>query len=921
MITIAGIGFLSPLVLFALLGLPVVWYLLRLMPPRPREVIFPALMLLVTPGKGDPPPDKIPLWILLFRLLLAAIIIIGLARPVLNPAADLSNRPLLLIIDNGWETAHDWQQRVAAASELLDQATDRGLPVYIIETAPGAGESTDDAPAPINPLSGEAAREALLALSPQAWSVDHEKLLRRLATLAGGPPMSVVWLADGISHPGTERLLEALQGRGDLSVRLSAEGAAPMALLPLELEGLDITVTAVRPGGGSEASVTAQAIGASGRPVANVTLHFDDKARRASGRISLPAQQRNQIRQIKLIPDTSAAATLLMDASNAHPLVGVASGEIAAETPPLRSSRFYITRALEPYAAIEEDTMDVMLDDGISMLFLSNIGRLPATQETRIARWVEGGGVLVRFAGENMTDDAGDLLPVRLRSGNRAFGGVLTWDQPQSLAPFPDNSPFSGLGLPEEITVTRQLLAVPDPTLRRRTWAALEDGTPLVTGNRRGRGWIILFHTSANTDWSNLVISGLFVEMLKRLLPLSSQAQITTPGSADQMLVPLSLMDGYGQLNPARGDTPAIPARLFTSSKAGSVSPPGFYGNAEQPMALNLVSTNGPVEGSFVFTAQNYPERITGRGFITSGQRPLGPALLYLGLMLALVDWMVSLWLRGLLSPARLLLRGTGTLVLLGILLPAGATTAQEVDPQYAIDATAMTRLAYVKTGDPDRDLIVLEGLRSLGRITRARTSVVLGEPQAVDPDRDTLSLFPLIFWPVTIDAQPLSDAAQQNLSQYLLNGGMVFFDTGIDDPASYSLGFSNPEAEDSLRRLLGSISIPTLAVVDANHVLSKSYYLLNFFPGRISGRALWAEAASSGNEGRVSSLIIGSHDWTSIWAYNPIGPSLTDAPQGGNLQREYALRFGINLIMYALTGTYKNDQLHMDVLINRLRE
>ena len=113
-------------------------------------------------------------------------------------------------------------------------------------------------------------------------------------------------------------------------------------------------------------------------------------------------------------------------------------------------------------------------------------------------------------------------MPVKLLSGDRQLGGALSWSTPAHLAPFSPASPFAGLAVPGDVTVNRQVLAEPSPTLGAHTWATLTDGTPLVTAAPLGRGQVVLFHVTANDDWSNLPLSGLFVDMLRRVVSLSA---------------------------------------------------------------------------------------------------------------------------------------------------------------------------------------------------------------------------------------------------------------------------------------------------------------------------------------------------------------------------------------------------------------
>ncbi len=122
-----------------------------------------------------------------------------------------------------------------------------------------------------------------------------------------------------------------------------------------------------------------------------------------------------------------------------------------------------------------------------------------------------------------------ELLPVRLRLGERSLGGALSWTTPQAVTEFPSTGPFADLTPPSEVTVSRQVLAEPTPDIVERTWASLADGTPLVTGARRDKGTIVLFHITPAATWSNLPISGTFVEMLRRIVQLSRNQGAATP--------------------------------------------------------------------------------------------------------------------------------------------------------------------------------------------------------------------------------------------------------------------------------------------------------------------------------------------------------------------------------------------------------
>jgi hypothetical protein len=106
--------------------------------------------------------------------------------------------------------------------------------------------------------------------------------------------------------------------------------------------------------------------------------------------------------------------------------------------------------------------------------------------------------------------------------------------------------------------------------------------------------------------------------------------------------------------------------------------------------------------------------------------------------------------------------------------------------------------------------------------------------------------------------------------------------------------------------------------------VLTKSFYLLDRFPGRYDGGRLWveradSEGATSGTTDGVSGIIIGSDDYAGAWALDENGAPMFATVPGSDRQREFAFRTGVNVVMYALTGNYKADQVHVPALLERL--
>jgi len=912
MLSFGTLSFAVPWLLLALASLPALWWLLRAVPPAPSRVVFPAIRLLFGLAQSEETPHRTPWWLLALRLLLAALVILALAHPVLDPGRTLrGSGPLVLVIDNDWSAGNNWEVRRETALALIDEADRESRTVYLATSA----QAESMARVPLRPLSAAEARDRVRGLVPLPWGADHAALLEQVEALDLPGSANAVWLANGLAEPAgatqesRSHILEsALQRLGALRIIQPAPDALPVYLSASEntVEGLRLQVTRVAPG--LEQPVALIASDEAGRLLARQTLLFPEGALAAEATITIPSEVRNRIARVVVEGATSAGATMLFDESSRRRPVGLASGDTAQVDQPLLGNAFYINRALEPFADIRTGTISELLERRLAVLFLSDIGNLTDTEIESLNRWIAAGGVLVRFAGPNLAEGSDELLPVALRRGGRVFGGVMSWERPATLAPFDDTSPFAGLATSDEIVVQRQVLAQPAPDLADKTWARLNDGTPLVTGEKRGEGWLVLYHTTANAEWSSLALSGTYVDMLRRLIALSQGVRADTTTRA---LPPLSNLDSFGRLGEVRVTARPLPAGDLADVVPGPIAPPGFYGTPETRLAFNL----GPSLSPVAFESRAPGVELANYG--PSEQTDLRVWLLIAAFTLLLVDFIISLALRGHL-PGRRIAAAASLIVAIsgaGMVLSPGPGHAQSSD-RFALEATDQTHLAYVLTGDTRIDETSRAGLFGLGQILSRRTSIEPGTPIGLDIERDELAFFPLIYWPMT-DGQPaLSDGTRVRVNQFLRNGGTIVFDTR--DQSLSGIGGVGPGTQ-SLRRLVEGLDIPALIEVPQDHVLTKAFYLLQDFPGRWMGGQVWVQQPDERVNDGVSSVIIGSNDYAAAWAIDVNGRPMFPLVTGSARQRELAFRFGVNLVMYALTGNYKADQVHVDEILERL--
>src|SRR3954466_9480208 len=202
------LSFGTPLILAALTALPVLWWLLRVTPPLPRRTLFPPLRLLRGLQDEEQTPAKTPWWLLLLRLLAAALLILALADPLLGRSPKLAaTGPLVLVVDNGWTAARDWEARQELITDLPHSA--QGRPVAIIPTA---------GPAPAGLLNeGEAARIAR-ELKPMPWPGDRSAAAKALGRFSFAAAPSLYWLTDGIEDGNSKTLRDAMHRYGNANM-------------------------------------------------------------------------------------------------------------------------------------------------------------------------------------------------------------------------------------------------------------------------------------------------------------------------------------------------------------------------------------------------------------------------------------------------------------------------------------------------------------------------------------------------------------------------------------------------------------------------------------------------------------------------------------------------------------------------------
>ena len=928
------LAFTAPLALIGLAVLPLIYLLLRVTPPRPQLVPFPPLRLILGLAPRQETPARTPWWLMLLRLAIAAAVVLAMAGPVLNPPVTGAGKsgPLVVLLDNGWPAAPDWERRVEAAREKLQAAGRMGRATALVLAS--------DAARPMQLADATTSAQRLNAAKPLPYAPDVTQLLAGLKEFFSAQPQAgLVWIADGANAGGATALAQGIAamtpGEGVTLIR-DAAGAVAIAGADNQPGGLDARV--LRLSTATPATGKLRALDLKGLSLGEASFDFAG-ALEAHAVFDLPSELRNEIARLEVVGGHTAGSVTLLDDRWRRKRVGLIAGTSTDLSQPLLAPAYYVQRALAPFANVREaragaaDPILSLLDENPAVMVLADVGLVAGAASERLTKFVEDGGTLVRFAGPRLAAASDDLVPVRLRRGGRTLGGSLSWDKPKPLAAFERASPFHDLVVPAEVTVTRQVLAEPEPGLADKTWAQLADGTPLITGERRGKGLIVLVHVTADTTWSNLPISGLFVDMMRRIVTLAGPAAVADKaaagqGDAEAALPPQRSLDGFGVMGPPPVTARPVPANF--PGPASAEHPPGFYGTADALLAVNALNA-----GDAFAPADYAPLHAIAEPLRSAPPADLRPWLIVLAFIGLIADALAALWLAGGLrrnvrraAAAAALLLAVHAVATLVAPLPASAAETQFTVAPRDKDAALVTRLAYVVTGNAGLDEASRLGLLTLSRVLSQRTSLRPAEPAGIDPARDELAFYPLLYWPIAAEQPQPPPAAIARIADFMKQGGTVIFDTR-DALTSRPGAGSSPESR-WLKQLLSGVDVPELEPVPNDHVVTRSFYLLSGFPGRTAGGQTWIKAlpppdpsdtaprAARAGDG-VSPIIITSNDLAGAWAMDsngaPLLPLITAEPR----QREMALRGGVNLVMYAFTGNYKADQVHVRELLERL--
>ncbi|EJF81119.1 DUF4159 domain-containing protein [Bartonella doshiae] len=928
-------SFSAPLLLLGLLSLPVIWWLLRSTPLSPRQELFPPLLFLPKTTTQQETTNHMPWWLLLLRLTIAALIIIALARPTWNqkPIVFSKSQPLALIIDNGWSSAEEWKKRITVAENLLTQAAKQKKNIYLLATA-------ENDPSNVVPLPAEVIKTHLTHLQPRPWPVNRMRALKKLMEINKGEPLDIAYLSDGLQTNEDEQTFALIeQLKPETFLWYLADISDLTGITAIENNSGNMIAYVTRATTYNETPITLSLYDSNSQLLGHFSKNFLKGEKTVLVPFNLPLELRNDIAWIKIDNHAHAAATFLMDSHNRVNRVALLSPDINEIVQPLLSPFYYIIKALQGHTQLitaggrELSTdIDYLLKQNPSVFIMGDIVNMSQEAEKKLSEFVAKGGTLIRFAGENLStaEHPDSLLPVPLRPGKRLLGNIMSWTKPQKLAPFAKNSIFLDLPFPEEVTVSRQILAEPSFDLFEKTWLSLADGTPLITAAGHGKGTLIFIHIAPDPTWSNLPLSGFFTQILQKLITLSSYEDKIHIKKSPTMQNPWRTMTANGQLQipppyvvplVIDGHNPILPSYH---------TPPGLYGVKNNFYALNLLNNSS----RFIKQSPLPPSlRAKPQSYNTKEKHLIGP-LLGLAILLFAFDNFLMLWMGGTFFLNRknnmlLILPLTIGFTALFLYVPTVHAQDTKNDDEIIAQAAGATHLAYVITHNHEIDTTSKSGLEALSQFIAERTMLTPSSVIALDLDKDELAFYPLIYWPIDANSPIPTQKSLEKINSFMKYGGTILFDTRDQINTNFSLEGAATPATQKLRTILKELNISTIEPASTDHVISRSFYIMPDFPGLYRGSPLWVESSSINKKSKnslasgdnVSSLLITANNFAGAWALDEKGTWKYPLVPNDPMQRLWAFRAGLNIVIYVLTGNYKADQVHVPALLERFKK
>ena len=893
-----NINFINPSALLGFILVPVLFIILKSFPPKPSRITFSSLFIIKKIKIDNSKILKYPIWLLLFRILILALVIAFFSEPYFKNKSFTNNqyKNYIIFLDSGWSASSKWGSYKNVILDIASEAEKNKSKLYLINTS---RFERDD-------LKFFYKKENLAIylnkLKPEPLQIKRINKNDLLFLKNKYSNLNTFALFSKFDSKDIEEQNKYLSSIKKIfpDVKIISPQNSITIIDKVDVKNEAIFIKLKRFGDlNTTKKIKINILGNNNEIFYNKIYKIPAGRNFIEIKEDLPIDLINRTHKIKLINESHAASVFYFDDANKQKRIAIVSDNSESNKNPLLSPNYYIKKALLDYKLIF-GTLEEILTKNPNLIICSEDVKINDEYTEKINSWIEKGGILIRFSGPKSKKTNLFLSDKNIQKSIRTIGGDLSLSKKVSIKDFSKTNIFYGINTKNKIKFKKQLILYETENIK--TLIFLNDNTPLISAKDKKKGKIILFHVTANNDWSDLPFSSLFKDILNRILLFSETPsfEISSPLKISKKI------DQNGNLSSPDKIVYYNPLSDLKENYPNKKIPPGIYENNTISYAINL---------SGRLNLEPFYNNIDKQYQITNSYKndsvELKKYILNLIVLFFLLDVFISILIKNNLNPFQIkyISKYFTLVIFISMLLEKNVASNELTNNIY---------FAYVSSKNLEVDEIVFKGLSALKAKVSERTAVEISGVRKINLKQDDIFYYPLIYWPFAEPMEKLDKKTKIKLKNYFDNGGVIFFDFFSNNRKIIST--SSQELTD-IRSFLSFLDINELKQLSKNHTLTKSFYLLKNFPGRWNNKILLLDNKDLEIKDGVSSVILGFNSWASAWALDKNNYPLFPLAPSGEKQRELAYRFGINVLIYSLTGNYKSDQVHSKSILKRLKK
>ena len=907
--SITNIAFTYPFALLLLVFSPVIWKFLKSKPLTVELKKFPAISLISKIKSIDNTFENNSLLIIILRFLIFVLLVIALSKPYFkNVAKNVELKQILLIVDDSWESGINWYSKIEKIKSLLDSNSLENIS-YTLVTSSKVNENK------FKFLKNKNSSEILAfvnSIKPNSWNSDFNELFKFLETDIKSYE-KIFWFTESLISESKKNFFLKIKDNNLKIIQSLNKELSPLIFLK-EQKIKGNYIFEIYDFNKFYKNVVIDCYDIRDRLILRKNVKGSDKSNSdwniTQVDLRIAKEFDDSIIYFHFNNLMSSTAKVMKTNISGQKKVGIIQPNYSKKIIEFNRANFYIENAMKSDHDISTGSVSDLISKKISLMFSDDFDSSFISEEEKIINWIKSGGTFVKFGGEK-------FLNTINKQTNKKFFGIfepesdpvnldheLSFRKDLSLKNFKKGNLFYGLIVNEKVKVNKYIELKKNLEFKNlQHLAYLENGAPLISEFEIGKGKLVFFHIPANTNWSTLPLSILFVNILEKLNLYSKGVK---ENSNNQIFKPFKILDGLGTFEDPSLNTMNLNEKDLRKNtyQLNYQNPPGIYKNKSDLYGLNM--PNYLKDKKYTFS---FPDEYLINEFNKFEVKNLRKNIVFCILFLFLLETFLTLQNRDIF---KIKFFRSSTKFLSLILIITTVLTFKVESADQVINKVNTTKLAYVKTGNKEVDEISKNGILSISEYITSKTSVILDSPDEVDLEEHDIFFYPILYFPFINSKETVGEKKIRKLQNFINNGGILIFDC----KNNFEKFFIDDCLDDILLNFK-DLDISSPIKLQNKNTLSKSFYLLKEFPGR-RNQDVFVSFNNQINNNEVVSVIFGINDWSGSWAKSDNGFELPIL-SGTEEQRTLSFRFGVNIVVYSLTGNYKSDQVHIPEILKRM--